>query len=44
MFKIIMECDIREKIGHANYQRNCSALMKLIKDFIRIYEKSVKAK
>lgn len=44
MTRIVLECETPEKVASPHYQRNCHALMKALKDFLRIYEKSDKAK
>lgn len=44
MVRIILECEGKEKVGLAHYQRNCLALMKTVKDFIKIYLRNEKAK
>ena len=36
--RVIIECEEIHKIGQQNFQRNCSSLLKVLKDFIRIYE------
>lgn len=44
MARIILECESKEKIGLAHYQRNCHSLMKTLKEFFRIFDKNPKAK
>lgn len=44
MARVILEADSPEKVALAHYQRNCHALMKTLKDFFRIFERSEKAK
>ena len=33
--RVIVECEEGHKIGQQNFQRNCSCLLKVIKEFIR---------
>lgn len=35
--RVIVECEETHKIGQPNFQRNCSSLLKIIKDLIRSY-------
>lgn len=44
MARIIVECESKEKVGLAHYQRNCHSLMKTLKEFFRIFEINEKAK
>lgn len=37
MVKLIFDCEEVHKIVQPNYQRNCTALVKVIKDFIRMF-------
>ena len=37
MSKIILQCDELHKAGQPHYQRNCAALMKVIRNFLRVY-------
>jgi hypothetical protein len=43
VIKIIMDCDATEKITQPHYQRNCQALMKVLRELIRLFEKSERA-
>jgi hypothetical protein len=43
MTKIVMDCEASEKITQPHYQRNCQALMRVLRELIRMFDKNEKA-
>lgn len=42
--RVIIECEEAQKIGQQNYQRNCTSLLRIIKDFMRYFDSNKERK